>query len=217
MNYDYSEVFNSIIQKKIAKMYEWRPIATPYGQFEALIYFSCPYWFVDNLENSDGFLTQLEEIGTRWKIKNPNELFEDRINDYAKLFKPIWKANDIETLVKNEVMIKRIVFHLVYKHPLANLPINEEDFEFMPPSFREVCPDLFVLVKTQRNFIKIRTMPKKCGEINIINAACDICIAKQEKDEYGNPCVIVRYEDGKVYQEIRNRTLDEMGKIWSQN
>ena len=217
MEYDYSAVFDSIIQKKIGKMYEWRPIVTPYGQFEAIIYFSCPYWFAGNLENSDDFLTQLEEIGTQWKIINSKELIMDRIGYYGHLFKPIWEANDMETLVKHELMIKRIVFHLVYKHPLANLPINEDDFEFMPPSFMEVCPDLFVLVKSHISSMKMKTMTKKSGEINIINAVGDICIAKQEKDEYGNPCVIVRYEDGKVYQKIRNHTLDEMSKIWSQN
>ena len=60
-------------------------------------------------------------------------------------------------------------------------------------------------------------MPEKSDEINIVNAVGDICIAKQEIDEYGNPWVIVRYEDGNVYQKMRNRTLDEMKKIWLQN
>ena len=217
MEYDYSKVFNFIIQKKIGKMYKWQPMSNSHGQFEALIYFCYPYWFAGNLENSEDFVTQLEEIGTQWKIKNPKEYIMDRISYYGHLFKPIWEANDMETLFKQEVMIKRIVYHLVYKHPLADLPINEADFEFMPPSFSEVCPELFVLVKSHISLMKIKTMPKKSDEINIVNAVGDICIAKQEIDKYGTPWVIIRYEDGNVYQVISNHTLDEMKKVWSQN
>ena len=211
------EVFNSIIQKKIGKMYEWRPIVTPYGQFEAIIYFSCPYWLAADIEDPNDFMMQLGEIGVRWGIENSNLLIQDRIGYYSYMFKPIWEATDINVLVQQEFMIKRTVFHLIYKHPLADLPINENDFEFMPPNFREVCPDLFVLVKTRLSFKKIRTMPERIDEIYIVNEVGDICIAKQEIDEYGTPWVIIRYEDGNVYQEIRNHTLDEMKAIWFQN
>ena len=220
MTYDYSEVFDFIIQKRIGKMYEWKPIGTPYGQFEALIYFSCPYWFTDSeksMEKLEEFSTLLGEIGTKWRIINADELIKDRMAYYWNLLDPIMKSTDINFAVKQEFMIMRTVYHLVYTQPLATFPINENDFKLMPPSFKDVCPYLNVLVNTLISLGKNAEKPVKSDEIYIVNALGQSCTAKQEIDEYGTSWVIIRTEDGNVYDKICNHTLDEMKKIWSQN
>ena len=146
---DYSQLLNSIINKNIGQLNEWKPFfQRPSSMYEALIYYASPFWFCNKIIAPDDFISDLVRAGREWKVLESDEarfeFIQSRMEFYAPYVNGQFSDNFKES-VGNHVKLSIIIYYWLYTKPLSEIP-NNDMLELMPTEFSLRLPALSTLI-----------------------------------------------------------------------